>query len=480
MEGFDYWGNKKKSSKKQTDDDEYTPYGSTSYGGGSYGGYSRGYSGGYSKGGSTYRRSYSYADWNWGTYGSVSTDEEDDKDLYIKSHPSYFTPTNESIEFKLDHKENTKRNRSLIKEFARYFYHRMIEEKEYFDSKYDDPTKLTEEEITNFSAKKQYYEDLWTKFIPGITPLEQALSLFSQLQKEKKGEGELADSEIAKTMEGIEFHEELYKDPEYNELLEMQKFAKDNKLDILNKIALIKNLGSQFKIEKEITEKIVQNSQLISKKIMRDYSQLTQVDLYQRLMPTFNTKLLTKDLVVNTPVDRTEHKQKIIILLDFSGSMRENEKQKWVLAVLIDRLKYVMKEEAEIFFSYFVHNTAELHFHHAYDRASALQFWQTFSTSPNGGDTALGDMINYIKNQIEVHKKLCNLNVDLSTENPEILAINDGQDSVKTNKFTYKTNAITLVGSENQELKKLCIENEGKYVYISSKGKVKTYEKGIS
>ena len=51
MEGFDYWGNKKKSSKKQTDDDEYTPYGSTSYGGGSYGGYSRGYSGGYSKGG---------------------------------------------------------------------------------------------------------------------------------------------------------------------------------------------------------------------------------------------------------------------------------------------------------------------------------------------------------------------------------------------------------------------------------------------
>ena len=40
------------------------------------------------------------------------------------------------------------------------------------------------------------------------------------------------------------------------------------------------------------------------------------------------------------------------------------------------------------------------------------------------------------------------------------------QDSVKTNAFSYKTNALTLVDGENPELKKLCIANKGKYVYI--------------
>lgn len=52
-----------------------------------------------------------------------------------------------------------------------------------------------------------------------------------------------------------------------------------------------------------------------------------------------------------------------------------------------------------------------------------------------------------------------------------------GQDSVKTKGFTYKTNAITIVDSENQDLKKLCLENNGKYVYASSKG-VRTYDIG--
>lgn len=37
------------------------------------------------------------------------------------------------------------------------------------------------------------------------------------------------------------------------------------------------------------------------------------------------------------------------------------------------------------------------------------------------------------------------------------------QDTVKTDKFTYKTNAISLY-SHNEELQKLCVENDGKYV----------------
>jgi REP element-mobilizing transposase RayT len=68
--------------------------------------------------------------------------------------------------------------------------------------------------------------------------------------------------------------------------------------------------------------------------------------------------------VVNVPVDRKEQKQKIIIILDFSGSMHEEFKQDWVNAILIDRFKYVMKGEAEVFFSYFIHNPEHMHFQH--------------------------------------------------------------------------------------------------------------------
>ena len=39
------------------------------------------------------------------------------------------------------------------------------------------------------------------------------------------------------------------------------------------------------------------------------------------------------------------------------------------------------------------------------------------------------------------------------------------QDTVKTNNFTYKTNAISLFGM-NHELKDLCIANKGKYISV--------------
>lgn len=256
----------------------------------------------------------------------------------------------------------------------------------------------------------------------------------------------------------------------------MHDISKNSRLEILNMISMIENLGSQFKIEKEIDEKLAHNSRLTSKKIMRDYSQLHQVDMYQRLLPTFKTKMLMKDLVVTVPIDRIEHKQKIIIMIDFSGSMHTTDKQKWVLAIMIDRLKYVIKEEAEVFFSFFVNDPRALFFHHLYDRASVMKFWTSFSTKPNGGDTNIGAMIDRVKTDTE-NNRLANLSVDFSVDKPEILIVNDGQDSVKTSKFTYKTNAITLVDAENEELKKLCIQNNGKYVHVGYQG-MKSYDKG--
>lgn len=449
-------------------------------------GYGSSYGSSYSSGRSTYRSS-----WNWSTYsglGDVLTEDEDE--LFIKNHDNYFTPKSYEIENMMPWGTGlrTSENIKLVKEFSRFFFHRMMEDKAYIDSHYMVPdSDLTEEQLNEKSAKTTFYEELWDKYIPGFTPLEKAMALFNQLTEKKEQKGEKGNAvrvteESRADLDSIKFDEGIFTDPEYNELLDSDFFKKHgfNKVSVLNKISLIQHLGAHFKVEKEIDEKVVPNSNLVAKKMMRDYSQVFNVDLYQRLFPDFKSKLVTKNLTVNVPVDRTEHKQKIIILLDFSGSMSSPEKQEWVLAVLMDRLKYAMKEEAEVFFSYFVHDPNRLNFTHIKDRKSALEFWKKFSTMPNGGDTYIGAMIDRINHQINNVKKLCNLDVDLSEEKPEILIINDGQDTVKTNNFSYKTNAISLY-SMNHELKNLCVKNDGKYVYVGFKpggvADVQTYSK---
>jgi uncharacterized protein with von Willebrand factor type A (vWA) domain len=191
------------------------------------------------------------------------------------------------------------------------------------------------------------------------------------------------------------------------------------------------------------------------------------------MFPNFRTKFLTKDLTVNVPVDRKEHKQKIIILLDFSGSMDETEKQIWVNAILIDRLRYVMKEEAEVFFSYFVHNPKNLQFHHLKDRKDVMDFWTWFSNDPDGGTTDIGAMVTSVANDVANHK-LGNLTVDLSVEKPEILVINDGQDRVGYDTLPYKVNAISLMDFSD-ELKSLCVKTGGKQVRVCYDHSVTAY-----
>lgn len=411
--------------------------------------------------GDYYGRNYYSGNWNWGSFGSGFGTEDNDNDLYIKSHESYFTPTHTEIMYKLSNNINTYDNRKLVKELSRFFYYRMLNEKDYFEDKYKDLTKLSEKGIVELSAKKKFYDDLWDKFIPGMSPLEKAVALVNELKQLDPSLDVKDATSLERLTDKIRFDERTYGDPIYNELLDVSEL-KNRKMNILSKISMIKNLGSEFKVEKEVEEKVVDNSRILAQRIMRDYSQIANVQMYQRLLPNFASKLITKDLVVDVHVDKSEHKQKIIILLDYSGSMNETSKQEWVVAIMLDRLRYVIKGEAELFFSYFLHNPESMKFTHVYDRETAIDFWSTFSTRPSGGETRLGAMVDKIGKDI-ANGFLHNLNIDLSKDRPEILAINDGNDTVKTTSFTYKTNAISLF-LENSELRDLCIANKGKYV----------------
>jgi hypothetical protein len=114
-------------------------------------------------------------------------------------------------------------------------------------------------------------------------------------------------------------------------------------------------------------------------------------------------------------------------------------------------------------------------FQHVHDKESVMKFWQTFSNSPNGGGTRVGDMVARVASDIK-KKRLHNLPIDLSEEKPEILVINDGQDDIRTDKFDYKVNAICLM-EQNNQLQRLCIETDGKQVHVDKHNAVVAYSK---
>ena len=427
-----------------------------------------GYSGSYGR--SSYNTGYSsnkgYSRGSaWDYWGSYYFDtEDDDSGLVVKEPENYATPTARDIETRASIWK--KSSIDQIKELARVCYFKMVGDKDYFKEEYADFSNLDDDNKSAMETKKEFYDSIFDNFIPGFTPLDQAIAIFKQMSTKEESKGDKDDGQDVQLMQQcqLDFDRQIYTDPDINDQLELNEWSK---------VSIIGDLGTQFKVEKEIDEKIVSNSDIYAKKMMRDYAQIAQVDLYQKLFPNFPVKLLTKDLVVNVPVDRKEQKQKIIIILDFSGSMDEEFKQDWVNAILIDRFKYVMKGEAEVFFSYFIHNPEQMHFQHIHDRDSVIKFWQTFSNEPNGGTTEVGQMVERIADEVK-RKRLMNLDIDLSEEKPEILVINDGQDSIGTNEFPYKVNAICL-GETNKQLRELCIATKGKQVDVDENSKVIAY-----
>jgi len=449
--GRSYWG----------DDDDYV----SEYD--NYGGYGYGYGYGY---GSRDKKENKYSSYTWSpsvwtnySFGYGAVVEDDNSKLFVKDPITYLTPTKADIKTKAN--VWLEKSQLTIKELARVCYLKMIDDRDYINEIFSDFDSLPEAEKADYESKKSLYDGIFDQYIPGNTPLEQAIAIYRQISNSSQHADPSQQSDEMDFESTLNFDRAVYADANINEQLEFNELSKERKMDILNKISIVSDLGDEFKVEKETSERIVSNSDQYAKKIMRDYAQFSQIELYQKMFPNFTTKFLTKDLTVNVPVDRKEKKQKIIILLDYSGSMDESEKQIWVNAILIDRFRYVMKGEAEVFFSYFVDESEDLEFQHIKDRDDVIKFWQTFSNEPNGGGTAIGDIVEYVADEV-TNGTLHNLDVNLSEEKPEILIINDGQDSVGTNAFPYKVNAVSLM-QFSDELKDLCLATEGKQIEIT-------------
>lgn len=413
---------------------------------------------------------------SWSRFGNASFDEDVDDNLFIKGSDNYVTPTAKDIKNKLGYYNSQQEWVDYTKNLSRFFYHKMIENPNYFDKKYDNYSTLSEKDKETFDRFKPFYEDLWIKDIPGFTPLEKALNVIEAMIAEQKRSADQNDTpgqlkDMEKKIHQMKFDKDLYTDYELLDLIDENPFSKKMNSKMLRKISQLKSIGGAFKVEKEVEMKIVPHSRNKARRKMTIFEQLPKIDMFQKTLPTFAYKLATKNLYTTVCTEKTEHIQKIIICVDYSGSMNDHEKQQYVCALMLDRMRYVIKGEAEIFFSYYVHNPAALNFTHLKTKADCVAFWKSFSTQPNGGGTDLDRIVTHIGKEITEHKRLCNLNIDLSKERVEILAVHDGQDSIGCEEFKYKTNALCLM-QDNDELKKLCLKNKGKYIFIDFEGKI--------
>lgn len=374
------------------------------------------------------------------TFSWKAKEEVNNKD-YIKSAPAYTSPNNSRINYRLGNYDlETKSNRDFIKESSRFFYHKMMEEENWVNKRYEDVDLITDEaEKNSVLKKKAIYDTLDTASIPGFTPLDQAVFLFYTLLEEDNrtnggaNSGNICNmdtSQMVQKIGAINMTDSLLYDPTLEEFEDTPqpknapKPFKGNYLKTLNKLALIENLGSEFKIEKEVEEKISIVGDIPAIRKMDSYSQVVDADLYQFAMPDFGLKFVKKDLMCNLKVEKTEHKQKIICMVDSSDSMQDNYKQEWLATILLDRLRYAAREEAELFILTYRVNVEKSW--HVFDKKSALDFWRTYDYYTDSCTTEVGKCINYVDQQVK-NGDFMGMGVDLSQENPEILVIGDGQ-----------------------------------------------------
>jgi hypothetical protein len=146
--------------------------------------------------------------------------------------------------------------------------------------------------------------------------------------------------------------------------------------------------------------------------------------------------------------------------------MTEGLKHEWLATILLDRLRYAAKEEAELFILTY-RGTVEKSWH-VFDKKSAMSFWRTYDYYTASCTTEVGKCINYVDEQVK-SGDFMGMGVDLSQENPEILVIGDGNDGIDKS-FEYKTNTITLMDRINKDLKKLCLKTGGKYIHLDDEG----------
>jgi uncharacterized protein with von Willebrand factor type A (vWA) domain len=403
---------------------------------------------------------------NWFNSFNDFSKDGDEKDLVCKEE-GYETPKYKEINNKIPRStsfDNYEKN--LVKDLSRMFA--SYSDEFLKDDKELDISSKTNKEIDEITKKQEIIKEIKNKRIPGFSPLDRAINAVNSLKvnNDNVNLSGLSLEELRNSLEKMNFDEDIFFNPEIDLAAGECPYFKDesSKLSILNKIALIKRFGDKFKVKKEIFQKEILNSKEVKSVILKNLSEIYKVNPYKFSIPQFITELATKSLHINQFIETSVEKQKIILLIDESGSMNNLHVQEWVCAILIDRFRYVIKGDAEVFVHYFIEGFRESI--HVKNKKDVNEFWsKIYVQNPIGGMTKIGECIEKIQEEV-LFKNYFKFGVDLSYEKPEILVLHDDRDPLYTDEFNYKTNAFGL-NRFHQELKDLSLKSGGKYIYVN-------------
>jgi hypothetical protein len=109
--------------------------------------------------------------------------------------------------------------------------------------------------------------------------------------------------------------------------------------------------------------------------------------------------------------------------------MGESRKQEWVATILLDRLRYAMKGEAELIIIGYEKKLLTDYMWLVNDQKTAIDFWKNYQYWAFAGDTRISDVLEQVYEEVQT-PGFFGLDVDYSDEEyrPEILILTDGQD----------------------------------------------------
>ncbi len=172
-------------------------------------------------------------------------------------------------------------------------------------------------------------------------------------------------------------------------------------------------------------------------------------------------KVITGQTLIKERVSREDKQQLLYVIIDCSGSMKygKNAINK-AGGVLFNRLKAVVKEEAQMYFRFFDTKLFKEHF--AGNKTQARACMKLFSDSAyNGGGT---DIPSCLRDSVDRIQEL--LQHGEVSERPELVIVTDGEDDVKELKpieFTRHNLRLHVfnVGRTNKNLAQLARDTGG-------------------
>ena len=234
--------------------------------------------------------------------------------------------------------------------------------------------------------------------------------------------------------------------------------------EILRKIGIF-NANGKIAAHKKVKIEDAPYSKVKRVLQMTNYMEIGKISPIQHILPTFNYKFATKQFQVEKGVNVEEAKQCLILLIDDSGSMRSSKKVSWIKALLLNRCEEVVKGNAELYICTF---EAEL------DRdwivvktpEEAKKVWEKFTSyfRLSRGTTNLQKAIESATKIIKSGKVPTKSGeIEITSKNPQLVIINDGEDDVKSTFLpTIETHGFLLQGKHGI-MQKFCTRSGGTY-----------------